>query len=150
VERTSTTVAIKQIEAAEEAGIRQIWMNQAYLDTLTLLLRICEFWFFFASSLVTIQSIFVTKCLGVNDNATIVDYTHFHMYMYLNWFFHVGISYDANNVNIIKTGFSSTQIHTCIYCNKRFTSMRSVSMHLKGTANRHAVNFLNRGKYDRI
>lgn len=24
----------------------------------------------------------------------------------------------------------------CIYCNKRFTSMRSVSMHLKGNANR--------------
>jgi hypothetical protein len=32
----------------------------------------------------------------------------------------------------------------CIYCNKRFTSMRSISMHLKGTANRHAVNFVNR------
>ena len=54
VERTSAAAAIKQIVAAEEAGIRQIWMNQAYLDTLTLLLRICEFWFFFASSLVTI------------------------------------------------------------------------------------------------
>jgi hypothetical protein len=37
----------------------------------------------------------------------------------------------------------------CIYCNKRFTSMRSVSMHLKGTANRHVVNFMNRGKYDK-
>ena len=37
----------------------------------------------------------------------------------------------------------------CIYCNKRFTSMRSVSMHLKGTANRHAVNFVNRGNYDK-
>jgi hypothetical protein len=37
----------------------------------------------------------------------------------------------------------------CIYCNKRFTSMRSISMHLKGTANRHAVNFVNRGKYDK-
>jgi hypothetical protein len=37
----------------------------------------------------------------------------------------------------------------CIYCNKRFTSMRSVSMHLRGTANRHAVNFINRGKYDK-
>jgi hypothetical protein len=24
----------------------------------------------------------------------------------------------------------------CIYCNKRFTSMRSASMHLRGTANR--------------
>src|SRR5215469_13118032 len=28
--------AIKQIVAAEEGGIRQIWMNQAYLDTLTI------------------------------------------------------------------------------------------------------------------
>jgi hypothetical protein len=37
----------------------------------------------------------------------------------------------------------------CIYCNKRFTSMRSISMHLKGTANRHAVNFVTRGKYDK-
>jgi hypothetical protein len=37
----------------------------------------------------------------------------------------------------------------CIYCNKRFTSMRSVSMHLKLTANRHAVNFINYGNYDR-
>jgi hypothetical protein len=37
----------------------------------------------------------------------------------------------------------------CIHCNKRFTSMRSVSMHLKGAGNRHAVNFVNRGKYDK-
>jgi hypothetical protein len=37
----------------------------------------------------------------------------------------------------------------CIHCNKRFTSMRSVSMHLRGTANRHAVNFVNRGIYDK-
>jgi hypothetical protein len=37
----------------------------------------------------------------------------------------------------------------CIHCNKRFTSMRSVNMHLKGTGNRHAVNFVNRGKYDK-
>jgi hypothetical protein len=37
----------------------------------------------------------------------------------------------------------------CIYCNKRFTSMHSISMHLKGTANRHAVSSVNRGKYDK-
>jgi hypothetical protein len=37
----------------------------------------------------------------------------------------------------------------CINCNKRFTSMRSVSMHLKGTANRHAVIFSNHGNYDK-
>ena len=36
VEMTSAATAIKQIVAAEEAGIRQIWMNQAYLDTLTI------------------------------------------------------------------------------------------------------------------
>jgi alkanesulfonate monooxygenase SsuD/methylene tetrahydromethanopterin reductase-like flavin-dependent oxidoreductase (luciferase family) len=36
VESTSATAAIKQIVAAEEAGIRQIWMNQADLDTLTI------------------------------------------------------------------------------------------------------------------
>jgi hypothetical protein len=35
----------------------------------------------------------------------------------------------------------------CIYCNKRFTSMRSVGMHLKWKANRHAVNFINYGNY---
>ena len=27
--------------------------------------------------------------------------------------------------------------------------MRSVSMHLKGTANRHAARFMYRGKYDK-
>ncbi|MGC2572580.1 MAG: hypothetical protein WA364_13795 [Candidatus Nitrosopolaris sp.] len=37
----------------------------------------------------------------------------------------------------------------CINCNKRFTSMRAVSMHLKGTANRHAVVFSNHGNYDK-
>ena len=31
-----TPTAIKQIVAAEEAGIRQIWLGQAYLDTLTM------------------------------------------------------------------------------------------------------------------
>jgi len=37
----------------------------------------------------------------------------------------------------------------CVNCNKRFNTMRAVSMHLKGTANRHAVNFMNWGKYDK-
>ena len=36
----------------------------------------------------------------------------------------------------------------CINCNKRFTSIRAVSMHLKMTAARHAVNFINYGNYD--
>src|SRR5262249_17907482 len=64
-----------------------------------------------SSTLLTFSSIFVTKCLGVNDNATIIHYTHFHMYMYLNWFAFVGISYDANNVVYNQNRlFSSTQI----------------------------------------
>ena len=37
----------------------------------------------------------------------------------------------------------------CINCNKRFKSMRAVSMHLKMTATRHAVNFINHGNYDK-
>ena len=37
----------------------------------------------------------------------------------------------------------------CINCNKRFTSMRAVSMHLKVTAARHAVIFINYGNYDK-
>jgi hypothetical protein len=37
----------------------------------------------------------------------------------------------------------------CINCNKRFKSMRAVSMHLKMTATRHAVNFINYGNYSK-
>ncbi len=37
----------------------------------------------------------------------------------------------------------------CINCNKRFTSMRAVSMHLRMTATRHVVNFINYGNYDK-
>jgi hypothetical protein len=37
----------------------------------------------------------------------------------------------------------------CINCNKRFKSMRAVSMHLKMTATRHAVNFISYGNYDK-
>ena len=37
----------------------------------------------------------------------------------------------------------------CINCNKRFKSIRSVSIHLKATANRHAVNFIRYGQYDK-
>ena len=36
-----------------------------------------------------------------------------------------------------------------INCNKRFTSTRAVSMHLKMTAARHIVNFINYGNYDK-
>jgi predicted metalloprotease len=37
----------------------------------------------------------------------------------------------------------------CINCNKRLTSMRAVSMHLKVTAARQAVFFYNHGNYDK-
>jgi hypothetical protein len=37
----------------------------------------------------------------------------------------------------------------CINCNKRFNSIRSVSMHLKITALRHVVSFINHGNYDK-
>ena len=37
----------------------------------------------------------------------------------------------------------------CINCNKRFKSMRAVSMHLKMKGTRHAVNFINYGNYDK-
>jgi len=36
----------------------------------------------------------------------------------------------------------------CINCNKHFTSMRGVSMHLKMTAARHVLNFINYGNYE--
>ena len=37
----------------------------------------------------------------------------------------------------------------CVNCNKRFTSMHAVSMHLRVTARRHSVNFINYGIYDK-
>ena len=37
----------------------------------------------------------------------------------------------------------------CLNCNKRFTSMRAVSMHLKMTGTRHVVNFINYGNYNK-
>ena len=37
----------------------------------------------------------------------------------------------------------------CINCNKRFKSTRAISMHLKMTASRHAVNFINYGNYNK-
>ena len=37
----------------------------------------------------------------------------------------------------------------CINCNKHFTSMRAVSMHLRMTGTRHVVNFINYGNYNK-
>jgi hypothetical protein len=38
---------------------------------------------------------------------------------------------------------------TCINCNKRFKSIRAVSMHLRITGALHAVNIINHGYYDK-
>jgi len=47
-------------------------------------------------------------------------------------------------------GIEEVRISTvCINCNKRFTSLHGISMHLKRTAARHAVNFINYGNYDK-
>ena len=47
----------------------------------------------------------------------------------------------------------STEVSTidaiCINCNKRFKTMHAVSMHLRVTARRHSVNFINYGIYDK-
>ncbi|MGC2573200.1 MAG: hypothetical protein WA364_16935 [Candidatus Nitrosopolaris sp.] len=37
----------------------------------------------------------------------------------------------------------------CINCNKRFSSVHAVSMHLKATAARHSVSFINYGNYNK-
>jgi hypothetical protein len=37
----------------------------------------------------------------------------------------------------------------CVNCNKRFTSMHGVIMHLKVTAARHVINFIDYGNYDK-
>jgi len=37
----------------------------------------------------------------------------------------------------------------CFNCNKRFTSMRGISMHLRITGMRHVVSFINYGNYDK-
>ena len=37
----------------------------------------------------------------------------------------------------------------CVNCNKRFKSIRAVSMHLRITGARHVVNIVNHGYYDK-
>ena len=37
----------------------------------------------------------------------------------------------------------------CVNCNKRFKSMQAVSIHLRLTATRHAVDFISYGNYDK-
>jgi hypothetical protein len=55
--------------------------------------------------------------------------------------------------NLVRMQIHSDKVRiidaVCINCNKRFKSMRAVSMHLKMTAARHTVNFINYGNYDK-
>jgi hypothetical protein len=53
----------------------------------------------------------------------------------------VGIDVHSDKVWIIDA--------VCINCKKRFQSMRAVTMHLKVTAARHTVIFINNGNYDK-
>ena len=55
---------------------------------------------------------------------------------------HIGsITIQKNTDNDIKA--------VCINCNKRFKSMRAITMHLKMTGDRHIVNFISHGMYDK-
>ena len=56
---------------------------------------------------------------------------------------------EARTIIAVQAGKVAGIYAVCINCNKRFTSMRAVSMHLKGTANRHVVVFSNHGNYDK-
>ena len=53
----------------------------------------------------------------------------------------VGIQLHSDKVWIIDA--------ICINCNKRFKSMRAVSMHLRMTGARHSVNIISHGNYDK-
>jgi hypothetical protein len=58
----------------------------------------------------------------------------------------------SSETNLVKLEASSK---TCLFdamctnCNKRFKSMRAVSMHLRVTGARHKVNVINHGYYDK-
>ena len=61
-------------------------------------------------------------------------------------------------MGILTTDEQSSEAHSdkvwiidaiCVNCNKRFTSIRAVSMHLKMTGMRHVVNFINHGEYNK-
>jgi hypothetical protein len=64
-----------------------------------------------------------------------------------------GFSSGSNNGTNQRLEIPSTEVKIidaiCINCNKRFKSIRAVSMHLKNTATRHSVNFINYGIYDK-
>jgi hypothetical protein len=63
------------------------------------------------------------------------------------------MSESNKEANLVKIELPTSEVSiidaNCINCNKRFKSMRAVSMHLRMTAKRHAVNFINYGIYDK-
>jgi hypothetical protein len=63
------------------------------------------------------------------------------------------LSLYKNETNLVRIEVPPSELPTldaiCITCNKRFKSLRAVSMHLRITGMRHAVNFINYGNYDK-
>ena len=49
----------------------------------------------------------------------------------------------------LETQFDGNINAVCNNCNKRFKSIRAVSMHLRVTGARHSVNIINHGYYDK-
>ena len=59
----------------------------------------------------------------------------------------------SSNRNLVRLEAHSSKVGiidaVCINCNKHFKSIRAVSMHLRITGTRHAVNIINHGNYDK-
>jgi hypothetical protein len=49
----------------------------------------------------------------------------------------------------LDTSLSNEIMAICNNCNKRFESMRAITMRLKTTGTRHAVNFIKHGNYNK-
>jgi hypothetical protein len=59
---------------------------------------------------------------------------------------------DSEGRTVVRMEVYSDKLYidaVCINCNKQFTSMSAISQHLKMTATRHFVNFINYGNYDK-
>ena len=59
---------------------------------------------------------------------------------------------DSEGRAVVRIEVDSDKLYidaVCINCNKRFTSIRAISMHLRMTSTRHIVNFINYGNYNR-
>ena len=59
------------------------------------------------------------------------------------------IEISSNTRNLVRIQIRADIEAICANCNKRFKSIRSVSMHVKMTGGRHTVNITNYGNYDK-